>query len=382
MSKLAAVILACNEDNVLARCLASLRGIAELHVSIDKATTDNTEAVARQFTQNIYQHEFAACNSYGACRTQLQEAAEAATDAEWFVWIDPDEWLEPADAEKVLPAIAEAEKVNASAIMVTMRDYGMAGSDSVPATWLNRKVYRRGMRFARRRHEHLVPTDCNRFDAAAIAICHQKAQRPEIIEKHNALKDNLQALVEDWQEFRDQRGAFYVGNAWAHARRWEDAIAWFTVGLGCPDNVIGARAQLLQGLLNAYRAIGDSDKARAAAFEFWSEDWHNTAQALFELGQIAADSGCLDEAAIYFRLLNATPENIRSGCNVGAQNPRELSLYGAAIVDGARGRFAEALDYLAKATALAGADRPQYEALRKKVVESLAAGASAKGGAA
>ena len=72
-TKLAAVILACNEDNVLARCLGSLRGIAELHVSIDTATTDNTEAVARQFTQNVYRHCLAESNSYAAARNALQE---------------------------------------------------------------------------------------------------------------------------------------------------------------------------------------------------------------------------------------------------------------------------------------------------------------------
>lgn len=374
-TKLAAVVLACNEDNLLPRCLASVRGIAELHVSIDTATTDKTEAVARQFTQNIYRHCLAESNSYSAARNSLQEQAEQATDAEWFVWLDPDEWLERDDAERLPGAIAEAERRGARAIMVRMHDLGVEGGDVAPSSWLNSKVFRRGLRFARRRHEHLTPTDTQRLEAPDITIKHQKGQRPEVLGRHSELKDNLQALVEDWEEYGDQRGACYVGDCWAHAGRWHDAVAWYTVGLTCPDNIVGARGQLLQGLCRAYQHLGQPEKARQAAFEFWSEDWHNTASALFELGCIAADNNSLDEAATFFRLLNATPENIASAVNVGAQNPRELSLYGAALVSHRRGEQAAALEYLTRATALAGAERTQYAALRQRVVEALAAGA-------
>ncbi len=375
--KLAAVVLACNEDNILARCLSSIKDIAELHVSIDTATTDETEAVARRFTQSIYRHSLAETNSYSAARNGLQEQAEAATDAQWFLWIDPDEWLEPVDAQRLAAAVAEADERGAQAVMVTMHDLG-DGASVQPTTWLNSKVFRRGLRFARRRHEHLTPTDLRRLEAPHVAIKHQKTQRPEVVAAGNKLKDNLQALVEDWQEFGDQRAAFYVGNAWAASQRWHDAISWYVKGLAtCPDVVAGSRAQLLFGLCRAYQRTGDLTKAREAIYEFWNDDWHNTPTALSELATVAVNSGSLDEAALYVRLLHATPENVRSTVSVCAQNPRELSMYGAATVSFARGLHAEALDFLVKATVLAGTERPQYAELRQRIVAALKQGATA-----
>lgn len=372
-TKLAAVILACNEDNVLARCLGSLLGIAELHVSIDTATTDNTEAVARQFTQNVYRHCLAESNSYAAARNALQEQAEQATDAEWFLWIDPDEWLEPQHAQLLPGVIAEAQERDAQAIMVRMYDLGLEGSGLDPSSWLNSKIFRRGMRFARRRHEHLTPTDARRLEAPQVVIHHQKRQRPDVLARNNGIKDNLQALVDDWHEFRDQRAACYVGDCYAHAHRWHDAVAWYLEGLGCPDTVIGARGQLLQGLCRSYRNLHEFDKARNALFEFWSEDWHNTATALVELGQVALDSSSLDEAALYFRLLNATPENVQSGINVGATAPRETSVLGAAMVSAARGDYPEAIQWLCRAIGLAGRETQQHVALREKIVAAMTA---------
>jgi tetratricopeptide (TPR) repeat protein len=372
--KLAAVILACNEDNILARCLGSLKDIAELHVSIDTATTDETEAVARRFTQSIYRHSLAESNSYSAARNGLQEAAEAATDAQWFLWIDPDEWLEPVDAQRLAAAVAEADERGAQAVMVTMSDLG-DGATVQPTSWLNSKVFKRGLRFARRRHEHLTPTDLRRLEAPHVTIKHQKSQRPEVIAAGNKLKDNLQALVDDWQEFGDQRGAFYVGNAWAASARWHDAVSWYVKGLAtCPDAVAGSRAQLLFGLARAYQHIGDAAKARESLFEFWADDWHNTPTALAELGSVAVNSKSLDEAALYFRLLNVVPPNVQSTVSVGTQNARELSIYGAATVSFARGQHAEALDFLVKATVLAGAERPQYADLRQRIVAALKQG--------
>jgi glycosyltransferase involved in cell wall biosynthesis len=371
--KLAAVILACNEDNVLARCLQSLQGVAELHVSIDTATTDGTEAVARQFTQNIYRHCLAETNSYSAARNGLQEAAEQATDAGWFLWIDPDEWLEPQHAQLLPGVIAEAEERDAQALMVRMYDLGLEGSGIDPSSWLNSKVFRRGMRFSRRRHEHLTPTDVLRLEAPQVVIHHQKRQRPDVLARNNGIKDNLQALVDDWQEFRDQRAACYAADCYAHAHRWHDAVAWYLEGLGCPDTVMGARGQLLQGLCRSYQNLGEFGKARQALFEFWSEDWHNTATALVELGTVALNAGSLDEAALYFRLLNATPDNVQSQLNVGATSPRESSVLGAAMVSCARGNYPEALQWLCKAIALAGRETPAHVALREKIVAAMTA---------
>lgn len=368
MPKLAAVILCCNEDNVLARCLTSLRDVAELHVSIDESTTDNSEAVARQYTQNIYRHQFGEGGFAGA-RNCLQEQAELATDAEWFLWIDPDEWLAQG-ADVLLGLLEKADAKGVQSVMVRMMDVPVEAAATLPSSWMNSKLFKRGLRFQRRRHEHL-PSNLERAECPEIVIKHQKGQRHEVQLACNKLKIDLAALIADWQEFGDQRSAFYVGDAYTQAGDFDTAISWFHRGLQQPNNIQGARAQLLQGLCKANRLLGKHDEAHSAAFEMWSEDWRNTTAALFELGCIAANAGWVDAAALWFRLLNQVPENIVSVNNVAAENPRELSLYGYAVVCCCRHQYDQALEYLSKATALAGVDRVQFGEIRQKIVAGL-----------
>lgn len=371
MPKLAAVVMACNEDNILSHCLQSVQGLAELHVSIDLATTDNTEAVARQFTQNIYHHDFSG-DSFAAARNAVQEQVEAATEAEWFVWLDPDEWLD--EGADLLPKLLEAaDDRNLQALMVRMWDVPPPGSTTIPSSWMNCKFFRRGLRFSRRRHEHL-PSNILRGDCPEVIIKHQKAQRPEVQAACNARKADLDALLADWQDFPDQRSAYYVGDAYIQRAEWHTAIAWFTVGLQCPDEIQGARAQLLGGLAKCYRLTEQPERARSAVFELWSEDWRNSSTALFDLGCIATAEEKLEEAALWFRLLNAMPQGVVSVTNVAVENPQELAMFGASLVHAGRGKHPEAIEALTKALELGGVDRPQYKDLRQKIVAAMTGG--------
>ena len=47
-----------NEEDVLARCLESVRGIADEIIVVDTGSTDKTVEIARQFTNQVYYFEW------------------------------------------------------------------------------------------------------------------------------------------------------------------------------------------------------------------------------------------------------------------------------------------------------------------------------------
>ena len=58
MVKLSAVIITYNEEKNIARCLSSLKNVADEIVVLDSFSTDNTEKICKEFGVRFFQHAF------------------------------------------------------------------------------------------------------------------------------------------------------------------------------------------------------------------------------------------------------------------------------------------------------------------------------------
>ncbi len=101
--KLAAVILTFNEELHLARCIASLQGLASEIIVADCYSTDGTLTIARSLGARVLQREWVNhATQFNWALTQL------GTDADWVLRIDADEVLTSALAGEIkarLPGI-------------------------------------------------------------------------------------------------------------------------------------------------------------------------------------------------------------------------------------------------------------------------------------
>ena len=55
-----------NEEEVLARCLDSLKGLMDEIIIVDTGSTDNTKEIARKYTDLVY--DFSWCDDFAAAR--------------------------------------------------------------------------------------------------------------------------------------------------------------------------------------------------------------------------------------------------------------------------------------------------------------------------
>jgi glycosyltransferase involved in cell wall biosynthesis len=102
---LTAVILTLNEEKHLARCLASVQGVADSVLVVDCCSTDNTLAIARQHGARVVQHTWV---NYATQFNWGLEQLEPGTD--WVLRIDADEYLTPelaAEIRRELPGIGK-----------------------------------------------------------------------------------------------------------------------------------------------------------------------------------------------------------------------------------------------------------------------------------
>ncbi len=86
MMRISVVIITFNEEKNLARCLDSVKGVADEILVVDSSSTDNTVAIASSFGARIIDHPFE-----GYAKQKIFATAEAAND--WVLSLDADEEL-------------------------------------------------------------------------------------------------------------------------------------------------------------------------------------------------------------------------------------------------------------------------------------------------
>ncbi len=86
MEPFSAVIIACNEEDYIGRCLESLQGLADEVIVVDSFSTDATEAVCKAFNVRFIQHPF---EGY----IEQKDWALSIARNKWVLSLDADEAL-------------------------------------------------------------------------------------------------------------------------------------------------------------------------------------------------------------------------------------------------------------------------------------------------
>lgn len=97
---LAVAMIVKNEARLLEKCLESVASLADEIVILDSGSTDETEAIARRFTDKFYVNE--EWPGFGPQR----QLAQSYIESDWVLWIDADEVVTDELADSIRNAIA------------------------------------------------------------------------------------------------------------------------------------------------------------------------------------------------------------------------------------------------------------------------------------
>jgi glycosyltransferase involved in cell wall biosynthesis len=106
MSKLSVYVIAYNDEPNMRACLESVADWADELIVVDSHSTDRTAAIAKEFTDKVYQVEF---GGFGALRNE----AVAHCSHEWIFSLDTDERMTPALQKEILGVLARAAPADA-----------------------------------------------------------------------------------------------------------------------------------------------------------------------------------------------------------------------------------------------------------------------------
>ncbi len=119
---LSACIIAKNEETYIAKCLASLKPVADEIVVVDTGSTDRTRKIAEAFGAKVY--DFPWTDDFSEARNVSLEHAQG----DWILVHDADETLSPLDYDAFRELIRVKPAVAPFAYHITTRNYTMEPS--------------------------------------------------------------------------------------------------------------------------------------------------------------------------------------------------------------------------------------------------------------
>ncbi|MCX7929462.1 MAG: glycosyltransferase [Chlorobi bacterium] len=293
-----------NEEEMLPRCLESVRGVVEQIVAVDTGSSDATITVAERYGAEVYRFEW--CDDFAAARNEALRHARG----EWILYLDADETLTPESAS-ILRNVLQQQPLQVGGLLCTIVSPHRQDSGSVET---HRGAYPRLFRnygypriaFRGRVHEQITPAiiECGGgIVHSPIVIYHSGYNIPrEHLEAK--VRRNYRLLIQHVQEeplnayawfqlgqtlarmrlFAEAEGAFELAlqiglspplRASATAAmsylcgaqgRYAEAIDWAEQSL----RVVPDQAIALAYKAHALEALGDIERAHAAFTELLS----------------------------------------------------------------------------------------------------------------
>ena len=250
MTTVSLCMIVRNEEKVLARCLDSVRGIADEICITDTGSTDKTREIAAQYgTVQV----FPWCDDFSAARNF--SFAQARMD--YTLWLDADDVLLPSDRQKLLALKAELD----GTADVVMLPYHTGFDEQGRPTFF---CYRERLlktsahfRWQGAVHECIAPRGNIRYGDAAVT--HRK---PPCAYSDRNLKiyENLLAKGEKL----DARGSYYYARELLAHKRYAQAVEAFEAFLAMPDGWAENKIDACLGLSQALTALGEREQAKRA----------------------------------------------------------------------------------------------------------------------
>lgn len=240
---ISAVLIVKNEEEMLARCLESVKGVDEIIVC-DTGSEDMTVEVAKRFTDKVYT-DFIWCDSFEKARNHAKRKATS----DWILSIDADEYLH--DFSKVKEAVKLAEAQGVLAVDVTLiSDDAVHQKHKFPRLFKNDpRVFWNG---AIHNHLSVIGTDIGNVE---ITYGYSPAH-------HKDPDRALRILTKETEAREDAvRELFYLAREYFYRGKYKEAIEIFKKYTD-KSRFLAEKADAFLAIARASWAIGDGEGAR------------------------------------------------------------------------------------------------------------------------
>ena len=302
MSTISLCMIVKNEEEVLARCLHSARGLWDELIIIDTGSTDRTREIAAQFTQHVY--DFAWIDHFSAARN----FAFSKGTCDYLMWLDADDIILPDDHA----AFLQLKQTLDPAVDTVMMKYNIAFDEQGKPTfsYYRERLLRRDPRAKWEGAIHEVITPFGMIIHSPVAITHRRKEKSDP-NRNLRLFENLLARGETL----NPREQFYYARELFYHARYDDAVRAFTQfldgGKGWVENNIEACRVMAQCL----QALNEPEHARRTLLRSFEYDTPR-AEVCCELGYYHFAKAEYEPAMQWYKTALLCPRKDTSGAFV------------------------------------------------------------------
>jgi glycosyltransferase involved in cell wall biosynthesis len=250
-----------NEEEVLARCLDSVKKAVDEIIIMDTGSTDQTKAIARRYTKKVY--DFKWVDDFSAARN----AAFAKATKDYRMWLDADDVIPESELNKLI----ELKKILDPAVdIVTMSYYTHFDANDVPINISTRgRLFKRsnGALWEDPIHEYIVlQGNIYRSDI----VIHHRQSHKEGRENRNILV--YEKLEADRTEM-SPRQLYYFARELKDHGLWAKSVYYFEKFLRSKRGWSEDNIASCHSLAILYNTLGDKEKVvpiLIKAFEYGS----------------------------------------------------------------------------------------------------------------
>lgn len=288
-----------NEEDVLARCLNSVKDVVDEIIIVDTGSTDNTKKIAKDFTDKIYHFNW--CDDFAKARNY--SFSKATKD--YILWLDADDVILPKDI-KLLKSLKNNIDKNTDIVMMKYNMKTADDSSTLLSYYRERLIKNfKNYNWIGRIHEVIQPT--GNIIYSDIAITHKKMH---VSDPSRNLKI-FEKMIEE-NEKLDTRQKFYYAREIYYSGNYIKAIEKFNEFLKEDDKWIENTISALLDLSICYNKINDSKNEINTLFKSFEYDIPRS-QTCCYIGNYFLRNNKIEQAIYWYKLAPTLTPNLESG---------------------------------------------------------------------
>ena len=214
MATISLCMIVKNEQEVLGRCLDSIKSLVDEIIIVDTGSNDGTIEIAKRYTNRVY--NFVWVDDFSLARNYSFSRATC----DYVLWLDADDVLEGENIEAFRKLKSELN----DGIDVVMMKYNIAFDDDKPTySYFRERILKRSKNFRWQEPVHEVIVPSGNIIYSDVAISHRK-QKPN--EQGRNLR--LYQIQLSQNKKLSARGQFYYARELYFNGHTDDAIVWFS----------------------------------------------------------------------------------------------------------------------------------------------------------
>lgn len=291
-----------DEEDVLGRCLDSVKDLADEIIIADTGSADRTKETAAAYTDRIY--DFAWCNDFASARNFTFEKGTK----DYLMWLDADDVIPPKEAEKFI----EMKRSLPRKTDVIMMPYAVSFDENGKSTFTyyrERLVRNHAGYFFKGRVHEVIPSSGEIY-YSDVCIEHRK-----IKEGDSQRNLNIYKMMEEKGEKFDARALYYYGRELMYHRQYKKGAETLEHFFRCPDGWKENKIDAARQLAVCYYGLKDEEKALASLFRAFEYDVPR-GETCCDLGRHFLDRGKYKQAAFWYECALRAKKEIKSGAFV------------------------------------------------------------------